>query len=88
MNPNQVSSRVYSQDTTLWIATTNMPGSGDFDMSEKRETNIHIEKVKEHRTQHWDLDWISRDELVQLMTQNTESSDESEGPGFSEDRSE
>lgn len=57
-------------------------------MSEKRKSNIHVEKVKEHRTQHWDLDWISRDELVQLMTQNTATSDESEGPSFSEDRSE
>ncbi|GEM_PF-3000942 len=56
-------------------------------MSEKRESKIHIEKVKEHRTQHWDLDLVSRDELVQLMTQNSATSDESEGPSFSEDRS-
>ena len=39
----------------------------------KKKVRVIREDVKERHTSHWDLDYLSREELERLMTPNRES---------------
>ena len=48
--------------------------------TEKKQTRLFLESVKDRHTSHWDLDLVSKDELEAIMGQGSVSSSNDE-PG-------